>query len=258
MNFKRERIAYQTIIVTELKRITRIWSQTLLPPAITSILYFIIFGRVIGIQVGFVMGGHKYVQFIAPGLVMMHVITSSYSSSVSAFFGAKFQRHIEEILVSPISSLTVLLGFMSSGLLRGIVVGVIVSIIALCFAHLYIHSVVTVLLTAFLASSIFSLSGLINAIYAKSFDDISIIPTFVLTPLTYLGGVFYSINLLPTAWQYISYVNPISYIIDNFRYGFLGIADNRLTLSYLLMLIFTVILFGITYFFMKRGIGLRD
>ncbi|AJC50578.1 ABC transporter permease [Coxiella endosymbiont of Amblyomma americanum] len=257
MNLKKERIAYQTIIVTELKRITRIWSQTLLPPAITSCLYFIIFGRVIGTQIGFIEG-YKYIQFIAPGLIMMHIITSAYSSAASAFFGAKFQRHIEEILVSPISSITILLGFMSNGLLRGIFVGMIVFIIALFFAHLHIHSFITVLLTTFLASSIFSLAGLINAIYAKSFDDIAIIPTFALTPLTYLGGVFYSIGLLPTVWQYISYINPISYIVDNFRYGFLGITDNRLAVSYLLMLIFTVFLFAITYFFVKKGVGLRD
>ncbi|WP_264435569.1 ABC transporter permease [Coxiella endosymbiont of Dermacentor marginatus] len=257
MGFKKERIAYQTIVVAELKRIMRIWSQTLLPPAITSILYFVIFGRVVGTKVGFIEG-YKYIQFIAPGLIMMNIITSSYASVVSAFFGAKFQRHIEEILVSPISSLTILLGFMSSGLVRGIIVGMIVSIVALFFTHLHIHSLITVLIAAFLASSIFSLAGLINAIYAKSFDDISIVPTFILTPLTYLGGVFYSISLLPSIWQYISYLNPISYIVDNFRYGFLGVMSSRLTLSYFLMSTFVIILFGITYLFIKKGVGLRN
>lgn len=257
MSFKKERIAYQTIVIAELKRIMRIWSQTLLPPAITSILYFVIFGRVIGTKVGF-MGGYKYIQFIAPGLIMMNIITSSYASVVSAFFGAKFQRHIEEILVSPISSLIILLGFMSSGLLRGIIVGMIVFIVALFFTHLHIHSLIAILIAAILASSIFSLAGLINAIYAKSFDDISIVPTFVLTPLTYLGGVFYSISLLPSVWQYISYLNPISYIVDNFRYGFLGIMDSRLTLSYFLMSALVIILFGITYLFIKKGVGLRN
>ncbi|WP_100622966.1 ABC transporter permease [Candidatus Coxiella mudrowiae] len=258
MGFKQDRIAYQTIVVAELKRILRIWSQTLLPPAITSILYFIIFGRVIGTRVGF-MGGYKYVQFIAPGLIMMNIITSSYASAVSAFFGAKFQRHIEEILVSPASNITILLGFMSNGLLRGIIVGIIVSIIALFFTHLHIYSLITIILTALLASSIFSLAGLINAIYAKSFDDISIIPTFVLTPLTHLGGVFYSINLLPLVWQHVSYLNPISYIVNNFRYGFFGISGgSRLILSYFLMLAFVVILFGITYLLMKKWVGLRD
>ena len=257
MGFKKEWIAYQTIIIAELKRIMRIWSQTLLPPAITSILYFIIFGRVVGSRIGLI-GGYQYIQFIAPGLIMMNIVTSSYVSVVSAFFGAKFQRHIEEILVAPISSLTILLGFMSIGLLRGIIVGIIVSIVALFFTHLHIYSLITTVVAALLASSIFSLAGLINAVYAKSFDDISIVPTFVLTPLTYLGGVFYSISLLPTIWQYISYLNPISYIVDNFRYGFLGIVDNRLTLSYFLMLAFFTILFSITYFFMKNGVGFRD
>ena len=257
MGFKKELIAYQTIIIAELKRIVRIWSQTLLPPAITSILYFVIFGRVIGTRIGFIEG-YQYIQFIAPGLIMMNIITSSYTSVVSAFFGAKFQRHIEEILVSPISILTILLSFMSIGLLRGIIVGIIVSIVTLFFTHLHIHSLIAILLAAFLASSIFSLAGVVNAVYAKSFDDISIVPTFVLTPLTYLGGVFYSISLLPTIWRYISYLNPISYIVDNFRYGFLGIVDSRLTLSYFLMLAFVVILFNITYFLMKKGVGLRD
>lgn len=257
MQFKKNGIAYRTIIVAELKRILRIWPQTLLPPAITSILYFIIFGRVIGTRVGF-MGGYQYAQFIAPGLIMMNIITSSYANTVSAFFGAKFQRHIEEILVSPASNVSILLGFMSSGIIRGIIVGIIVSVIALFFTNLHIYSLITVVVTAFLASGIFSLAGLINAIYAKSFDDISIIPNFVLTPLTYLGGVFYSINLLPLIWQYLSYLNPVSYIVDNFRYGFLGIPDSRLTLSYFLMLVFVVILFMITYLLVKKGVGLRD
>lgn len=257
MFFKQERIAYQTIVIVELKRIMRIWSQTLLPNVITSILYFVIFGRVIGTRVGF-MGGYKYVQFIVPGLIMMNIITSSYASAVSAFFGAKFQRHIEEILVSPVSGITILLGYMSNGLLRGIIVGIIVSIIALFFTHVHIYSLITILLTALLASSIFSLAGLINAIYAKSFDDISIIPNFVLTPLTYLGGVFYSISILPPFWQYASYLNPIRYIVDNFRYGFLGIVDSQLILSYFLMLAFVFILFSITYLLIKRGVGLRD
>ncbi|AML49228.1 ABC transporter permease [Coxiella burnetii] len=257
MAFKEERIAYQTIVVIELKRILRIWSQTILPPAITSILYFFIFGQIIGERVG-TINGYKYIQFIAPGLIMMNIITSSYSSAVSAFFGAKFQYSIEELLVSPVSNITILLGYMSSGVLRGILVGIIVTLIALFFTHLHVHSIISILIAALLSACIFALAGLINAIYAKNFEGISIIPTFVLTPLTYLGGVFYPITLLPKFWQYVSYVNPVSYIIDNFRYGFLGIKDSYLTLSYFLMLSFIIILFSISYYLMEKGVGLRE
>lgn len=257
MAFKEQRVAYQTIVVIELKRILRIWSQTILPPTITSILYFVIFGQIIGFRVGTV-NGYPYIHFITPGLIMMNLITSSYSSAVSAFFGAKFQHSVEELLVTPTSNITILLGYMSSGVLRGLLVGVIVTIISRFFTHLHIHSMISIITAALLSSCIFALAGLINAIYAKSFEGISIIPTFVLTPLTYLGGVFYPITLLPKLWQYVSFINPISYIINHFRYGFLGVKDSHLTVSYLLMISFIIILFGISYYLMKKGVGLRE
>ena len=256
MAFNEERIAYQTIVIIELKRIFRIWSQTMLSPTVSSILYFIIFGQIIGAQVGTV-SGYKYIQFIVPGLVMMNIITSSYSSAASAFFSAKFQHSIEELLVAPVPNITILLGYMSGGILRGVLVGIIVTFIALFFTHLHVHSIMTIIVTTLLSACIFALTGLINAIYAKNFEGISIIPTFVLTPLTYLGGVFYPITLLPRFWQHVSYVNPVSYIIDNFRFGFLGIKDNYLFLSYLLMISLIIILLSISYCLMEKGVGLR-
>src|SRR3990167_8562645 len=189
---------------------------------------------------------------------MMNIITGSYSGTVSSFYSSKFQKCIEELLVAPISNVAILLGFMSGGILRGVLVGIIVSIIALFFTHLHVHSVLAIIIAVLLSSSIFSLAGIINAIYAKNFDDISIIPTFVLTPLTYLGGVFYSIKLLPPVWQYISLANPIIYIVDNFRYGFLGIVDSHLLSAYALMVATLFLLFFLAFYLLKRGVGLRE
>lgn len=257
MSLYKQWVAYHTIVFRELKRMLRIWTQTVLPPAITTVLYFLIFGQIIGSRLG-EMGGVHYIQYIAPGLIMMNIITSAYASSVSSFFNAKFQRNIEEILVAPVSNITIILGYMSGGIVRGVVVGLIVTIIALFFTHLHVYSLVTIFLAGLLSASIFSLAGIINAILATSFDDISIIPTFVLTPLTYLGGVFYSIKLLPPVWQYISLANPIIYIVDNFRYGFLAISDSHIILSNLLMICFLLILFFISYYLVKKGVGLRE
>lgn len=258
MTYYQQYIALKTLIIHEIQRVFRIWLQTLLPPAITSILYFVIFGQVIGARVGDMEGRH-YIEFIAPGLIMMNIITSSYSSTVSSFFGSKFQRSIEELLVAPISSFTILLGYLCGGVLRGVMVGTIVTIIALGFTHLHVYSFWIIFTTTLLASTIFSLGGVINAIYARNFDDISIIPTFVLTPLTYLGGVFYSINLLPPFWRKLSLVNPIVYIVGNFRSGFFDALNYPLLLvAYLVMGGITLGLFFFSYFLIKNGTGLRE
>lgn len=245
------------MVMVEVRRMIRIWPQALLPSVITSVLYFVIFGRVIGHRIG-QMNGYDYVTFIAPGLIMMNIITSAYGSTSSALFSAKMQHSVEEILVSPISHSTMLLGYMSAGIARGFVIGILVLIVSLIFAHIPVHSVLSIFFAALFSASIFSLLGVINAIYAKTFDDVSIIPTFVLTPLTYLGGVFYSIQLLPKFWQYVSLINPIVYIIDNFRYGFLGIQHTHIVYSYLCMILFAVILFGFTFYLLKKGVGLRS
>jgi ABC-2 type transport system permease protein len=257
MNLHHQWVAYSTIVVRELKRMMRIWTQTILPPTITSVLYFLIFGKIIGSRLGD-MGGFSYIEYIAPGLIMMNIITSAYTSAVSSFFNAKFQRNIEEILVAPVSNVTIVLGYMSGGIVRGIIVGIIITIFALFFTHLHMYSLIIIIIAGLLSAGIFSLAGIINAVWAKTFDDISIIPTFVLMPLTYLGGVFYSIKLLPPALQYISLVNPIIYIIDNFRYGFLGISDSHIFLSNILMICFLFILFFIAYYLVKKGVGLRE
>ncbi len=257
MKYSSNMIGFYTIIRREVKRVIRIWPQTLLPPAITTTLYFLIFGHVIGSRIG-QMAGHDYITFIAPGLIMMSMITSSYSGSVSSFFGAKFQRSIEEVLVSPIPNFLILLGYMSSGILRGILVGVIVTIIALLFVHLEVYSMAVILFISLSSVSIFSLAGVINAIYARKFDDIMIIPTFVLTPLIYLGGVFYAIKLLPGFWQFVSFINPIVYIINSFRFGFLGITDSYLTFSIIAILCFTILLFIIALRLINKGVGLRE
>lgn len=250
-------ISFTTIVKREARRSIRVWPQSFLPSIITTILYFIIFGRVIGAKVGMI-GGFSYTQYIAPGLIMMQIITSSYSSSVSGFFAAKFQRQIQELIVSPTSAITLLFGYMMGGVVRGILIGAIVAIIALCFTHLHIYNFLVLISMVILSASLFSLAGLLNAIYAQTFDDITIVPTFILTPLTYLGGVFYSLNLLPKFWKILSLVNPIVYIINAFRYGFLGLADASIVLAFILTLFFNVILFFCTYYLIQKGSGLRE
>ncbi len=257
MYFKRQFIAYMTIVSIEWRRMLRIWPQVLLPPIVTSVLYFIIFGHVMGKRIG-MMEGYQYITFIAPGLIMMNVITSAYSSTASSIFTSKFNYSIEEVLVAPLLNTTILFSYMSTGILRGCVVGLLILIVSLIFAHLPIYSFLDIVFTTLFASSIFSLLGIINGIYAKSFDNISIIPTFILTPLIYLGGVFYSIQLLPKIGQYFSYINPIAYIIDSFRYGFLGISHSHLWVSYLSMVLFILLLYSLAFMLLKRGVGLRS
>ena len=217
-------MAFLTILVKEVRRFVRIWPQTLVPPAITVALYYVIFGSLIGSRIG-PMGGFDYMQFVVPGLIMMAVITNSYANVVSSFFGAKFQHSIEELLVSPTPNWVILLGFTIGGVARGLCVGLIVTVLSLAFTRLHVQHPLLTVLVVFLTAVVFSMAGLINAVFANSFDDISIVPTFILTPLTYLGGVFYSIDLLPPFWRAVSQANPILHMVNAFRYGVLGVSD---------------------------------
>lgn len=253
----RNMVALRTIWIKECSRFMRIWVQTLVPPAITMTLYFVIFGNLIGSRIG-QMGGFSYMEFIVPGLIMMAIITNSYSNVSSSFFSAKFQRNVEEMLVAPVPTWVVLLGFVGGGMARAMLIGVIVSCVAMLFVDVQIHSVAALLVTLILTSSLFACAGLINAVFAKSFDDISVIPTFVLTPLTYLGGVFYSLSLLPEFWQTLSKANPIVYMINGFRYGFLGIADVSLQASIAVLLLFNFVVFAFAYILLHRGVGIRS
>jgi len=249
--------ALVTLVVKEFHRITRIWIQTLLPPAIIMTLYFVIFGSLIGKRIG-QMGGFSYMEYIAPGLIMMSVITNSYGNVVSSFFGAKFAGHIEEMLVSPMPASLILIGHVAGGVIRGLFVGGLVTIIALFFTDLEaVHPFIT-LSVVFLTAVVFALAGFINATFAKKFDDIAIIPTFVLTPLTYLGGVFYSISLLPEFWQKVSMANPILYMVNGFRYGILGSSDISIELAYIITIFFIVVLYTLALFLLRKGIGIRE
>lgn len=249
-------IAFTTIVRKEISRFTRIWVQTILPPAISMTLYFVIFGSLIGSRIG-TMNGFSYIDYIAPGIIMMSIINNSYANVVSSFFGAKFQNHIEEMLVAPIPNLVILAGFITGGVARGLLVGAVVTIVALFFTKLTIHSFSITIAVVFMTSIIFSLAGLINAIFAKKFDDISIIPTFVLTPLIYLGGVFYSIDMLPEFWQTISAFNPILYMVNAFRYGMLGESDININTAFLILALFTSILFTISLTLLNKGVGIK-
>ncbi len=257
MNIALNRVALKTLVRKEVIRVARIWIQTIVPPAITMTLYFIIFGNLIGKRIG-VMGGFDYMQYIAPGLIMMSVITNSYGNVVSSFFGAKYGKHIEEMLVSPMSNATIIIGHVAGGVIRGLMVGILVTVIALGFTSLSIKHPLVTFSMVLLASTVFALLGFVNAVFAKKFDDISIIPTFVLTPLTYLGGVFYSITLLPDFWQKVSLGNPILYMVNAFRYGILGVSDISIVTAYLIVGIFVVALFTLNLILLNRGIGIRE
>ena len=250
-------IALGTIARREVSRILRIWSQTLVPPAITMTLYFLIFGGLIGSRVGD-MGGFSYMQFIVPGLVMMSVIQNSYGNISSSFFGAKFGRHVEELLVSPMPNWVILGGYVAGAVLRGLMVGVIVLAIAMFFTPVRIPHPLVTFTTVLLGATIFSLAGFVNAVYAKKFDDVAIVPTFILTPLTYLGGVFYSVTLLPGWAQALTHANPIFYMVNAFRYGLLGTSDVPLWVAYALMLSFVAALSMLSLWLLRRGVGLRS
>ena len=235
----------------------RIWIQTIVPPAITMTLYFVIFGNLIGRRIG-TMEGFDYMQYIAPGLIMMSVITNSYGNVVSSFFGAKFARHIEEMLVAPMSYASIIIGHVAGGVLRGMLVGTLVTVIALFFTRLDVAHPFIMISVVLLSSIVFSLAGFINAVFARKFDDISIVPTFVLTPLTYLGGVFYTIHMLPPFWQNVSKANPILYMVNAFRYGILGKSDISIGHAYAILLVFIVVLFTTCVLLMRRGVGIRE
>jgi ABC-2 type transport system permease protein len=257
MNFREKLIALRTIVTKEVLRFARIWIQTILPPMITTALYFVIFGSLIGRRIG-TMDGYPYVQFIVPGLIMMAVITNSYSNVVSSFYGSKFQRHIEEMLVSPVPNYIILLGFITGGVARGLAVGVAVTAVSVFFAEIRVHDLFVAISIILMTSVLFALGGFINGIFARSFDDISIIPTFVLTPLTYLGGIFYSIKMLPELWQHVSLANPILYMINTFRYGFLGITDISLYTSYAIVTACIASLFAFSLHLLNIGYGIRS
>jgi ABC-2 type transport system permease protein len=249
-------VGFKTIVRKEVTRILRIWGQTIVPPAITMTLYFIIFGELIGRRIG-EMHGFTYMQYIVPGLVIMSVITNSYGNMVSSFFGAKFGKHIEELLISPLPNWIILSGYVVGALLRGLMVGAVVLAVSLFFTPIAVQHPLIMLSVLLLTAVVFALAGMVNAIFAQKFDDIAIIPTFVLAPLTYLGGVFYSISLLPGFWQQVSVFNPILYMVNGFRYGMLGVSDVSLAMTYGVILAAGTILFASCLYLLNRGTGLR-
>lgn len=257
MNAQQQWVAFGTLVRKEVRRFLRIWMQTLLPPAITMSLYFIIFGTLIGSRIG-QMGGFTYMEFVVPGLIMMAVVTNAYSNVVSSFFGAKFQRFVEEILVSPMSNHIVLWGYVVGGVARGLLVGLIVTLLSLFFTKLQVQNVAVTVGIVLLTSVMFSLAGFINAVFANNFDDVSIVPTFVLTPLTYLGGVFYSIDLLPEFWAGVSKLNPMLYIVNAFRYGLLGVSDVNVAVAFVMVAMFTLAAYAYCMYLLNTGKRLRQ
>ncbi|MCU7845592.1 MAG: ABC transporter permease [Candidatus Thiodiazotropha sp. (ex Monitilora ramsayi)] len=250
-------IALRTIVTKEILRFMRIWVQTILPPAITTTLYFVIFGKLIGERIG-EMEGYSYIDFIVPGLILMSVIQNSYANVVSSFFSTKLQHYIEELLISPVPNWVILGGYVVGGVARGTLVGVVVTVISLFFTDLQINSYSLTLLVFVLTSVLFALAGFINAVYATTFDDISIVPTFVLTPLTYLGGVFYSINLLPSFWQDVSLINPVLYMVNAFRFGILGVSDIEIAVALGIILGFIGLLTLFSLMLLARGVGIKN
>ncbi len=256
MNPKQKYIAFKTIVRKEIVRFMRIWSQTLLPAAVTQTLYFVIFGKFVGARIGAVQG-IDYMAFIVPGLVMMAVINNSFGNVVSSFFGSKFQRNVEELLVSPTPNWIILAGYIGGGLMRGLCVGVIVFCLSVFFTAPHISHVFIIILFVVMTAIVFSLGGFLNGMYAKKFDDVSIFPTFILTPLTYLGGVFYSVRSLPQTWQNISHLNPILYMVDGFRFGFYGVSDVNVGVSISILLALIAVLTFLNLYLLKKGIGLK-
>jgi ABC-2 type transport system permease protein len=250
-------VGFRTIVFREYGRILRIWGQTIVPSAVTATLYFVIFGSLIGRRVG-QMGGFDYMQYIAPGLIMMSVITNSYANVVSSFFGAKFGKHVEELLVSPLPDWIIVSGYVAGGLVRGVLVGLVVTVVSLCFTQLAVHHVFVITAAAVLTAIVFSLGGFINAVFAKNFDQVNWIPTFVLTPLTYFGGVFYSVSLLPEWAQKLSLANPILHMVNAFRYGFLGVSDVSVPAAFTIMVLAAAVMFAVALHLMRRGTGMRE
>ena len=256
MDLHTYRIAFTTILIKEIRRFARIWVQTIVPPMITTALYFVIFGKMIGSQLA-PIEGFSYMDYIVPGLIMMTIISNAYANVVSSFYGAKFSTYVEELLISPIPHSLILIGYISGGVARGLTVGVMVTLVAMFFTDIHFYNIWVSLSVVLLTAILFALAGFINAVFAKSFDDISIIPTFVLVPLTYLGGVFYSVSMLPGLWQTLSLGNPILYMVNTFRYGMLGVSDISLWVAYGVIILFIVVLYSYSLWLMKRGVGLR-
>jgi len=250
-------VAFKTIFIKEIRRYLRIWPQTLVPPAITMTLYFVIFGALIGSRIGS-MDGFSYMEFVVPGLIMMAIINNSYANVVSSFYSAKFHHSIEEMLVSPVSNQVILAGYVMGGVSRGLLVAIVVTCVSTFFTDLSVHNWAVMILVVMLTAILFSLAGFLNAIFANSFDDISIIPTFVLTPLTYLGGVFYSMSLLSDFWQTVSMANPIFYMVNAFRYGVLGVSDINVWASIMAISIFIAILYTVCITLLNRGTRIRQ
>ena len=256
MNRYEQYVAFMTIMRKEIRRYLRIWSQTLLPSAITMSLYYVIFGNLIGSRIG-EMGGFSYMEFVVPGLIMMAIVTNSYANVVASFFGAKFNNSVEELLVSPIPPYIILCGYVAGGVSRGLLVAVIVTAVSLFFTRLPIYIPLLVILVVALTSILFSLLGFINAVFANTFDDISIVPTFVLTPLTYLGGVFYSLDLLPDFWATVSQANPLVYVVSAFRFGMLGVSDVNIAFAISMILLCMLVAFWYSLHLLRTGKRLR-
>lgn len=250
-------IAFTTIARKEVGRIFRIWTQTLLPPIITQSLYFVIFGAFLGQRIGEV-GGTSYAAFLVPGLVLMAVVTNAFTNVASSLFSAKFMRNIDEMLVSPMSPSVLLAGFCSGGIVRSALVGIIVFGVSTFFVPSTFAHPWAIIVFGLLTATAFSLFGFLNGLFARKFDDVSIIPTFVLTPLTYLGGVFYDISHLPSFWQNVARLNPLVYAVDGFRYGFSGAASTPVAESAIVLTVLTVVMAGGLLWCVRRGIGLRD
>ena len=250
-------IGFQTIVLREMGRILRIWGQTIVPSAVTAALYFVIFGSLIGSRIG-QMDGIDYMQYIAPGLIMMAVITNSYANVSSSVFSAKFARYLEEIMVAPLPNWIIVAGYVGGGVLRGLLVGGAVTVVALCFTHLPVHHLIATLVAMLLTAIIFSLAGFINGVFARNFDQVNWIPTFILTPLTYFGGVFYSINLLPEWARTLSFANPVLHMVNAFRFGFLDRSDVAVGWAFGIMALAAVVLFFVALRLMDRGTGLKD
>ncbi len=257
MTLSEQFVAFKTIVVKEILRFARIWLQTIVPAVITTSLYFLIFGELIGSQLKEI-DGHSYIEYIVPGIILMSVITNAYGNVVSSFYSHKFQHHVEEMLVSPMPNTVLLAGFVVGGVTRGIVVGSVVTLVAMFFTHIHFEHILVTGVVVILTAILFSLAGFVNAIYANSFDDISIIPTFVLTPLTYLGGVFFSMNMLSSFWQNIALFNPILYMINAMRYGMLGVSDIKITTAFIVIILFLISLYVFCLYLLKKGIGLRS
>ncbi len=250
-------IAFRTIVSKEIRRFTRIWPQTLLPPAITTSLYFLIFGKLIGERIGSINGA-SYMNYIVPGVILMSVISHSYANVVSSFYSTKFQRHIEELLVAPVSNWVILAGYVCGGVARGLLVGIVVTSISCLFVDITVNNLSITIAVYFLTATLFALAGFINAVFADSFDAISIIPNFVLTPLSYLGGVFYSVSMLPDIWQTISLVNPILYMINAFRYGLIGVSDIEIVTAFSIICGFIIFFILFSLFLLHKGIGIKN